>query len=53
VTIRNADGVLVAATGHRIEFAGGGAPPGTDLKYRARGSTGAIMLTDVLPPLTD
>jgi hypothetical protein len=52
VTIRNRDGVVVAATGHRIEFGGGGAPPGTDFNCRAQGSTGAIMVTDVLPPLT-
>jgi len=53
VTILNADGVVVAATGNRIQFGGGGAPPGTDLKGRAKGSVGAIMVTDVLPPLID
>jgi hypothetical protein len=53
VTCRNSDGVVVAATDHRIEFGGGGAPPDTDLRCRAQGSTAAIMVTDVLPPLTD
>jgi len=53
VTIANADGVVVAAAGRRIEFGGGSAPPGTNLNCRAQSSTGAIMLTDVLPPLAD
>ena len=52
VTILNADGVVVATTGNRIQFGGGGAPPGTDLRCRAKGSVGAIMVTDVLPPPT-
>jgi hypothetical protein len=58
VTISNADGVVVAATGRHIEF-GGGVVPGVELLCRAKGprdstepdDSGVVMVTDVLPPL--
>jgi hypothetical protein len=60
MVIMNPDGVVVAATGHRVAF-GGGAVPGIELQCRAQGprdrsepgDSGVIMVTDVLPPLKD
>ncbi|MGH3454487.1 MAG: hypothetical protein ACRDPQ_18490 [Nocardioidaceae bacterium] len=60
VAIRNADGVVVAATGRRVDF-GGGTIPGVKLECRAQGprariepgDSGVVMVTDVLPPLDD
>jgi len=54
VTISNADGVVVAATGHRLIASGGGLPPNPDPAIEwactAEGANQAIlMITDWLP----
>jgi hypothetical protein len=53
VTISNPDGVVVAATGRRLEAGGGQAPPDTELACRAQDTTGTppFMIQDELPPL--
>ena len=53
VTILNPDGVVVAATGHRLR-AGGGHPPDAEVECRAEGTVGTpFMINDELPPLND
>jgi hypothetical protein len=54
VTISDPEGVVVAATGHRLRV-GGGAPLRVPrIACSAEGTTeGTVMITDVLPPLND
>jgi hypothetical protein len=55
VTIMNPEGVVVAATGHRIEAGGGEAPGDTEFACRAQNTRGttSFMIQDELPPLND
>jgi hypothetical protein len=54
VNISDPNGVVVAATGHRLRAGGGEDLLDSELACQAQGSNyGTVMITDELPPLSD